>query len=141
MITTCGQCGRSLDVPDHQNVVICLCKAAISRPGTPLSEIVVAMKAAGVMPAIDYGEQMREWAARNNVTPLYPQTKPNFPLQPDQVARDASAAFGRESENATRAEFYASWSAYDAALQGMPPRQQDLQRRAEVLELERMAAL
>lgn len=79
----------------------------------------------------DYAQQMRDWAAKYGVKPL----------QPNEVSRDAAAAFGRESENASRDEFYASWSAYDAALRGMSRAQQDLQRRAEILELERMAKL
>lgn len=64
-----------------------------------------------------------------------------FTLQPDQVARDAAAAFGREAERSSRGEFYASWSAYDAALQGMSPMQQNVQRKAEILDLERQFGL
>jgi hypothetical protein len=78
-----------------------------------------------------FAQEMRDWALQNGVRPL----------DPEQVRRDARAAFGREAEDATREDFYASWSAYDAALEAMPPRQQQLQRRAEVLELERMLAL
>lgn len=63
------------------------------------------------------------------------------PMQPQDVSRDASAAFGRASENVSREEFYASWSAYDAALEVMGEQQRILQQRAEVMELERMVRL
>ena len=61
-----------------------------------------------------------------------------FVLEPDRVAQDAAAAFGREAERARRDEFYASWDSYDAALAGMSLLQQDVQRKAEILALEQM---
>lgn len=126
---TCGVCGRAVVMADQQNVAICLCKAAISRPGTPLTEIIDAMMRAGVQPS--YTEQMREWGAGNGVTPL----------QPRDTSRDSRLAFGRASDDADRREFYAGWRAYDEALERMPERQRILQQRAEVLELERQFAL
>ena len=78
-------------------------------------------------------ETRRAWNEAQRVEPETP-----FVLQPDQVAKDAVAAFGRESEAARHDEFYASWSAYDEAIAAMPPRQQALQRKAEILALEQM---
>lgn len=62
-------------------------------------------------------------------------------LDPARVRRDISTKFDDALLGASRDEFYAGWAAYDAVLESMPPKQRELQRKAEILALEVMGAL
>jgi hypothetical protein len=112
MTVPCGACGRGVEFGMSTLAMRCLCGAIITK---------TMMRAEP-----DYAGQMADWAAAHGVTPLDPQ----------RVAQDAREQFSVPVRT-SRDEFYASWSAYDAALSGMSQAQRILQQRAEVLELER----
>lgn len=80
----------------------------------------------------------REWRQRMaQRTQYWHSNQAPVPFTPRDMRHDARNEFGRESDDRSRAEFYAMWAAYDHAVLGMPAPQQALQRSAEILELER----
>lgn len=124
MILQCGRCQSGVPFGETDRVVICgHCQAVLSKPGVPIAETLAVMRNAGMLPV------------RVDAPPPFP------PFDTRQIRAFASEAFGRLADEATPQEFYATWRAYDSALQGMQAGQQGFQRGAELLELERQFAL
>lgn len=126
----CGMCRETWNIEADE--VTCTCGQQLYRVMIGLDGQVIGPPS---MPE-DVRQQMQAAWEAQRVVAMEP--KRPFVLQPDRVAADAHAAFGREAESADRNEFYASWSAFDAALATMSPLQQNVQRKAEIIELERM---
>ena len=95
----------------------------------------------------DYDAQMREWAERKGVKPLWVGFDPGVPYRITDAwisisGRDAHRLRkGLRWRDEAQREFYAGWDAYEASKVKMSHEARDVQSRAEVYELERWLRL
>lgn len=123
----CGNCGNIIAVAKDAAVPMarCDCGSYVAKTGTPPD----------VMRAFVEQEERRRGTFRP------PEWHPPTVRSNSDLARQDARARFDEGIGASRDEFYAGWAAYDAALQTFSSAQQDLQRKAEILDLERQLAL
>lgn len=153
LVVMCGHCSNFVEVPVSDGIAKCQnCGSYVARKGLPL-DVARAF--------VEKAEGRTGGTLVDATAPLYPQTEPQFPkvgdqfsiysryvenpqfnnIKPSDITRDTRTRFSDGLELHTPAEFYATWAAYDAAVLNMPLPQQDLQRKAEIAELERLAAI
>lgn len=161
----CGHCRQTVQVPQDRGVERCQCGSYVYRRDISLDAVRQYVEqcegplshqgkftASPNRPMRDLdqwerdnynvnGETEPKVGDRISVNGRYIENPQFNNITPRDIQRDTRAHFSTGMEAHTPAEFYAVWAAYDAALANMPLPQQDLQRKAEILELERLVSL